>query len=80
MPAHAPFANKRYVTVPLAVIPVEAIILAVSYADAPLVSVPVHEESVEASNTAVVVLELPIATAKSSQPLAGEGAWFLSPS
>jgi hypothetical protein len=67
--AHVPLGKNRYVTVPVAVMVSELVTVAVSYALAPVVSEPDHAAFVEASNTVVAVLEVPLPTVNGSHGL-----------
>ncbi len=58
-PLQPPFMKNVYVTVPVAVKPLLVVTLAVSYAEAPVVSVPDQGAFVAASKTTVAVLEVP---------------------
>jgi hypothetical protein len=49
--------KKVYVTVPVATIVPEVVTVAVSYAEAPVVSVPAHAALVAASKTTVLVVD-----------------------
>ncbi len=66
VPLHTPFAKNVYVTVPVAVNPSLVLTEAVSYAEAPVVSVPDQGAFVAASKTTVAVFEVPGATEKGS--------------
>ena len=68
-PWHEPFAKNVYVTVPVAVIVSDVDTVEVSYADAPVVSVPDHGAFADASNTAVDVVDDPPPTVNGSHPL-----------
>ena len=65
-PWQEPLAKNVYVTVPVAVIVSDVDTVEVSYADAPVVSVPVHGAFADASNTAVAVVDEPFPTLKHS--------------
>jgi hypothetical protein len=67
--AQVPLGKNRYVTVPVAVTVSELVTVAVSYALAPVVSEPDHAAFVEASNTVVAVLEVPLPTVNGSHGL-----------
>ena len=58
-PEQVLLAKKVYVIVPVAVMVSEEVTVAVSYAAAPVFSVPVHGAFVAASNTVVAVVEVP---------------------
>jgi hypothetical protein len=68
VPWQLPLAKNVYVTVPVAVIVSELVTVAVSYAELPVVSLPDHAALVEASNTAVAVVEVPPPTMNGSHP------------
>src|SRR5579862_8471231 len=69
VPLQVPLVKNVYDTVPVAVIVSELVTDAVSYALDPVVSVPDQGALVEASNTTVLVADVPPPTVNGSQPL-----------
>jgi hypothetical protein len=67
--AHAPFVKKLYTTVPVAVNPATPVTVAVSWNDAPVLTVPNGGLPVASSTTTVSVADGPGTTANGSHGL-----------